>query len=133
MAGAPIKLLVDENLSPALAELARQRGHHSQHVNEIGLNRAGDPILMERILEEDWILVTNNGQEFLARYESRAPLHAGLVILMSANGRREQEEAFKAAVIYLESCHPDPTNIAIFVERKGSDLSVHSYEWPPSI
>ncbi|WP_342238287.1 DUF5615 family PIN-like protein [Inquilinus sp. OTU3971] len=128
-----MKLLIDENLSPGLAELARQRGLHAQHVNEIGLNGAGDPILMKRILDEEWILVTNNGQEFLARYESRAPLHAGLVILMAANGRREQEAAFKAAVIHLESCHPDPTNIAIVVERKGADLSVRSYEWPAPI
>ena len=130
MVGAPVKLLIDENLSPDLAELARQRGFHSQHVNEIGLNGAGDPIIMRRVLEEDWILVTNNWREFLARYQAKAPLHAGLILLIAADGRAEQEQAFKAALIYLESRRPDPINMAIIVERKGSNLSVYSYEWP---
>jgi len=83
-----VKLLIDEKLSPGLAEIARQRGLHSRHVNEIGLNGAGDPILMKRILDEDWVLVTNNGQEFLARHAARAPLHAGLVISVAARSRK---------------------------------------------
>ncbi|HMG51350.1 MAG TPA: DUF5615 family PIN-like protein [Inquilinus sp.] len=86
-----MRLLIDENLSPDLAELARQRGLHSQHVNEVGLNGAGDPILMKQILQDDWILVTNNGQEFLARYQSKAPLHAGLIYWPQPTGVRNSE------------------------------------------
>jgi predicted nuclease of predicted toxin-antitoxin system len=125
-----VKLLIDENLSPGLAEIARQRGLHSRHVNEIGLNGAGDPVLMKRILDEDWVLVTNNGQEFLARYAARAPLHAGLVILVAANGRQEQEAAFKAVLIYLQQHHPDPLNMALIVEREATDLVIRAVEWP---
>jgi predicted nuclease of predicted toxin-antitoxin system len=125
-----VRLLIDENLSPDLAELARQRGLHSQHVNEVGLNGAGDPILMKQILQHDWILVTNNGQEFLARYQSKAPLHAGLIILAAANGRAEQRASFEAVLRYLRTGLPDPMNMAIVVERDGDEVSIRAYEWP---
>ena len=71
----------------------------SQHVNELGLRTKGDPILLERIVEKDSTLVTNNWREFLARYKSPAPLHAGLILLVAANGIDEQIQAFKMALV----------------------------------
>ena len=69
-------LLIDENLSIELPGFAHAAGFESQHVNQLGLRTKGDPVLMRRIVDDDWTLVTNNWREFLARYKAKAPLHA---------------------------------------------------------
>jgi predicted nuclease of predicted toxin-antitoxin system len=42
------RFLIDENLSPALAEPARERGFEAMHVNHLGLrsNRLASPALL---------------------------------------------------------------------------------------
>jgi len=39
------RLLLDANVSPALAEALRWRGHDAVHVNELGLQHAPDPVV----------------------------------------------------------------------------------------
>lgn len=39
------KLLLDANVSPALAEALRWRGHDAVHVNDVGLRHAPDPVI----------------------------------------------------------------------------------------
>ena len=43
-----MKLLVDNALSPVLAELLRQAGHEAVHVRDIGLHHAADEDIFER-------------------------------------------------------------------------------------
>jgi hypothetical protein len=60
-----MKLLIDECLSPELAQLARSRGHgESSHV--VWLNKGGwkDWSLKSFILEGDWTFVTTNAIDF---------------------------------------------------------------------
>ena len=89
------KLLIDECLSPDLALMARERGHHeASHVVWIG--RAGwkDWELKRIILEQDWTLVTRNSEDF--RGPRIAPgskgqyagvdLHAGIICLNGPAG-----------------------------------------------
>src|SRR3954471_23554429 len=98
MSAVSPRFLVDENLSIELPAIAHAAGYESQHVNELGLRARGDPILMARVLARVWTLVTNNWREFLDRYRSRAPLHAGLVLLVAASGIDEQKRAFTLAL-----------------------------------
>jgi hypothetical protein len=85
-----MKFLIDECLSPELAQLARARGHgESSHV--VWLNRAGwkDWNLKPFIVDGDWTFVTSNAIDFRRpadRPGSRGQyadvsLHAGLVCL----------------------------------------------------
>ena len=122
--------MIDENLSVELPVLAHAAGFEAQHVNQLGLRTKGDPILMQRILDEDWTLVTNNWREFLARYKSRAPVHAGLLLLVAADGIEEQMMAFKFALATVARLGLDLTNVALFVERSGDELSVRQVDWP---
>jgi len=40
------RLVVDENLSPRLAQRLRGDGHDAVHVNEVGLRSAADPVIL---------------------------------------------------------------------------------------
>ena len=75
------RLLIDENLSVLLPRLAHARGYEAVHVRDLGLLSEKDWHLLERIRDEDWTLVTNNVEEFRARYRRKVDLHAGVVFL----------------------------------------------------
>src|SRR5262245_1220238 len=74
------KLLIDENLSPSLVRLARRRGFHAVHVNEINLRTAGDKHIARYAVGSGMILVTNNVGDFTRLYQRRL-LHPGLIFL----------------------------------------------------
>jgi hypothetical protein len=61
------RILVDENVSPALFEPARGRGFEAMHVNHLGLRTETDWNLLRVIAEQDWVRVTNNAIEFRAK------------------------------------------------------------------
>ena len=50
------RLLVDENLPPALAAMLRQAGHDAVHVNQVGLAGTEDPTIMatSSVGRSDW-------------------------------------------------------------------------------
>jgi Domain of unknown function (DUF5615) len=123
------RFLIDEQLSPSLAQLAHAHGYESQHVNSLGLRTKGDPILMPRILAEDWTLVTNNWREFMARYKAKAEVHAGLVLLLNADGIDEQRAGFEAALKAVDQ-QPDLVNELLYVEMLEDAIEVSRVPWP---
>ena len=90
------RLLIDENLSPALVQPARARGFEAMHVNHLGLRTETDWDLLKFITEQDWVLVTNNAIEFRGRYGT-IELHPGVIFLLPAV-RRPGPAARAAAV-----------------------------------
>ncbi len=94
------RFLIDENLSPALVEPARQRGFEAMHVNHLGLRTETDWDLLKVIAEQDWVFVTNNAIEFRGRYRE-IELHPGVVFLLPAVRRAEQVCLFKAALDHI--------------------------------
>ncbi|GJE02711.1 DUF5615 family PIN-like protein [Methylobacterium isbiliense] len=79
-----MKLLIDECLSPDLAELARAHGYpESTHVTWLGLTSAKDWTIARRAVDEGFVFVTNNTVDFLALY-GREAVHAGLICLNAA-------------------------------------------------
>ena len=107
------RFLIDENLSPALAEPAREQGFEAMHVNHLGLRTDTDWDLLKVIAEQDWVLVTNNAIEFRGRYRE-IELHPGVVFLVPAVRRAEQIRLFEAALGYIGS-DGDMVNRAIDV------------------
>lgn len=124
-----MKFLIDECLSKRLAEMARAAGYPmSAHLSERGMLGLPDWRLMDRIIEEDWTLVTRNSDDFRPGRDSRsnAPvylgieLHAGLICLNLPDGTtaRDQEIWFTALLTHLGS-HADLTNRLIDVYPDG--------------
>ena len=53
-----MRLLVDENLSPILAELFRAAGHDALHVNDLGLAAVDDATILRHASEQDRVVVS---------------------------------------------------------------------------
>ncbi|MGA9350303.1 MAG: DUF5615 family PIN-like protein [Anaerolineae bacterium] len=53
-----MRFLVDNALSPVLAEGLRQAGHDAVHVRQYGLQAASDEVIIEQAAREDRILLS---------------------------------------------------------------------------
>lgn len=76
-----MRFLIDENLSPVLADLARERGYEAMAVRDLGLLNA-----------KDWTLL-----EIVRRVE----LHAGVVFLIGVDAGRDVQKAAWGAALHL--------------------------------
>ncbi len=121
--------MIDENLSVELPQLAHERGYECMHVRDLGLLSEKDWHLLERIREEDWTLVTNNVEEFRARYRRKADLHAGVVFLISSAGFGTQKGALNAALDDIDR-DGDLMNTEVLVERHGDGYRVRRFDLP---
>jgi predicted nuclease of predicted toxin-antitoxin system len=70
-----MKFLIDNALSPALADLLQQAGHDAVYVRSIGLQHADDDAIFDRAAAEGRILVTADADfgTLLAVRSSRQP------------------------------------------------------------
>ena len=80
-----MKFLIDECLSPELARIAWERGFHCMHVTRTGLQSRSDWAIVQRAIEDDWVLVTHNTADFM-RLVGREEVHPGLICLNVAPG-----------------------------------------------
>ena len=124
-----LRFLIDENLSPALAEPARARGFEAMHVNHLGLRTETDWDLLKIITEQDWVLVTNNAIEFRGRYGT-IELHPGVIFLLPAVRRLAQVQLFETALEQVKA-DPDMINRALDVTFDLSgEVTLISYGLP---
>ena len=135
------RLLIDECLSPELVQLAIDAGHvESTSVRDRGRLGLKDWELMEYVIEEDFILVTRNAQDFRGAGKANpgglhgaTEVHAGLICLDSAleMDLDLQQELFKHALNMLAEL-PDLINQALEVyENEDGLISVNMYDIPP--
>jgi len=87
-----LKFLVDENLSERVAEVLVENGHDAIHVRDIGLERAGDPVVMARAEAEGRVVVSADTDfgAILARSGNRAP---SVILFRMAGQRRAWSQA----------------------------------------
>jgi hypothetical protein len=110
------RFLIDENLSVELPAIAHAAGYACQHVNGLGLRTKGDPVLMKRILDEEWTLVTNDWREFLARYKANdTGSHPGFGRFPVSSVRRSQGVASLA--LHFQSKSP---SVAVRLARPAA-------------
>ena len=124
----PVKFLIDECLHTSLIELAHAAGHAADHVTHLALGGTKDWQLMDTILECDYTFVTNNRSDFLALYD-RAPIHAGLVIIVPNVAPLRQRELFQAALDHIGQ--GEIVNAVLEVKYLGGRIECREYSLPP--
>ena len=122
------RFLIDENLSVLLPKTAHNRGFEATHVSHHGLHHAKDWEILRVVVEEDWVLVTNNAIEFRGRYQ-RLTIHPGVIFLLPAVARAGQMELFSAALDVIKRA-PDMVNMALDVDYAGARIRVRQYRLP---
>lgn len=111
-----VRFLIDENLSPELAKMAKARGCVSLHVAWTKLRRASDARVARYAISNDMILVTNDLHDF-ARIYQRSDLHPGIVFLRCMDDElmslETQRHMFEGALEQVDV--GEPVNEAILV------------------
>jgi predicted nuclease of predicted toxin-antitoxin system len=73
-----VKIVVDAQLPPALAQWLCEAGHQAVHVEEVGLCNSSDDTLWTHALQNDAAIMTKD-EDFAARSE-RTPSPAPLIV-----------------------------------------------------
>src|SRR5262249_62306998 len=80
---AAMKLWIDEDLSPSLADVAHAHGLDATCSRDRGMLGGSDVEVLRRCIDEDRTLVTNNLDDF-SRLCRTHPVHPGLIVLPTA-------------------------------------------------
>ena len=86
-----MKFLIDEDLSPMVAERLRVNdGLDVIHVRDRSLLGESDPVILQRAYDEDRILVTANVRDFQRLARARE-LHPGIVFFLDGSLSRDEQ------------------------------------------
>lgn len=107
-----MKLLLDEQLSPRIAQVLRERGLDAVAVGERDdLPQASDREIMEAAAREQRAVVTNNVKDFRPIAAERLTTgrgHAGLILLPARRSRSRHATGLLAdAIEAVARSHPD--------------------------
>ena len=115
-----MKLLLDENISPKVAEkLAREDGVDACHVRDRGLLAATDREVLNRAFDEDRVLVTANVDDFRKLAHGR-DVHPGIVLLEDGAATRDEQLAFVRVALAALARIGDLTNKVLWVASNGT-------------
>lgn len=102
-----MKLLIDENLSPALVQRLAGAGVPAVHVAHCGLSGATDPAVWRYAFDHDLVVVTSNAGDFM-RLAEGVELHPGLIVLRAGHLTREDQWAWLEPVAHRLVIEPVP-------------------------
>jgi predicted nuclease of predicted toxin-antitoxin system len=106
-----LRLLVDECLSPRIALRLNATGRHDAvHPLHVGRRAEPDHRVVAWSLEEDRVIVTENGRDF-RRLLGRLDVHPGLIVLPALK-REATWSLLRAAIAYLEE-RGEPMNVMV--------------------
>ena len=114
-----VKLLLDENISPAAAVALAADGVDAWHVRDRGLEGTTDHELLERAYQEDRVLVTLNVGDFEKLVRERE-LHAGVVLIERPGLLRDEQIELMKSVAAALAEHGDLINQVLRVAEDGA-------------
>jgi predicted nuclease of predicted toxin-antitoxin system len=113
-----VKFLIDNNLSPLLADALKAAGHDAVHLRDLGMQAATDYVVLEHARADERILVSADTDfgGLLARSGASTP---SVILIRRLSGRRAAEQA---AIILanLDQVAEDLTAGAIVVLHEDS-------------
>ena len=96
-----MRLLLDENVSPALVGRLAEVGVYAQSVPHVGLSGRADHVVWKYALDHDFAVVTANARDFIELLE--VAVHPGLIVLREGGlSRQEQWERIKPVIDYVQ-------------------------------
>ncbi len=98
------KLLVDEDLSPSVAQALCAEGIDACHVRDRDMLGVKDHGVLDRAFEEDRILVTANVDDFV-RLARKRELHAGIISIEDGGLYRDEQLAVVRAAVAFVAAH----------------------------
>ncbi|HXW92463.1 MAG TPA: DUF5615 family PIN-like protein [Terriglobales bacterium] len=101
-----MRLLLDENLSPALVRLLADIDVYSLSVPHVGLAGRADHVVWQYALDHGFAVVTTNAQDFIALLD--VPVHPGLIVFRESGlSRQEQWERLRPDVEHVKKSGED--------------------------
>lgn len=114
-----VKLLLDENLSPAAAVALAVDGIDACHVRDRGILGAPDHEVLERAFLEDRVLVTSNVDDFVKLARARE-IHAGIVLIEPVGLLRDEQIVLIRQVTAKLVEHGAMINELLHVDERGA-------------
>jgi predicted nuclease of predicted toxin-antitoxin system len=87
-----MRFLVDNNLSPLLAESLCAAGHDAVHLREVNMRDAPDPVVLEYAGSEDRVLISADTDFGALLAQSRAD-RPSVILIRRLSGRRAGEQS----------------------------------------
>jgi predicted nuclease of predicted toxin-antitoxin system len=113
-----MRLLLDENISPALVELLAQLDVYAQSVPHVGLAGQADHVVWQYALDHDFAVVTTNAQDFIALLD--VPMHPGLIVLRESGlSRQEQWKWLRPVVEHVKKSGDEDFLLNKLIETSG--------------
>jgi predicted nuclease of predicted toxin-antitoxin system len=84
-----MRLLLDENISPALVGRLAEVGVYAQSVPHVGLAGRADHVVWKYALDHDLAVVTTNARDFIELLD--VAVHPGLIVLRENGLSREEQ------------------------------------------
>ena len=127
--GEAMKFLIDECLSVRLVRLANIAGYEAHHVVYRGWKGAEDWYLMDRVRENDFTFVTNNGIHFKPLFADEV-IHAGLIIIVPNVGHTLQCQLFDVALEEIRAAGYLLNSVLEVDLGEGDEISLTRYLLP---
>lgn len=113
-----MRLLLDENISPALVLLFADIDVYSQSVPHVGLAGRPDHVVWQYALDHDFTVVTTNARDFIELLDT--PIHPGLIVLREGGlSRQEQWEWLRPVVEHVKNSADEDFLLNKLIEITG--------------